>query len=446
MNFKLLIGFLLILNVLFFDAYGQNEMVWKKSFGTSKNEVANKIIPTHDGQLLLVGYRQNELGNLDLLVFKLSIDGSLIWEKTYGGPQSEIGYDAVELENGHWMIVGEHQTTTNGSNIYLLEIDRNGIQIAEHSIGGPYNELPKSIFIGTDGNIMIGGAQNIDPIIPSAMLMKMDRKGKAIWTKNINEVKTTPKSTDKRFVMMEEGESANIVIETIDKGFLMAGNTLTDVIGGLATDGWICKLDKDGNKLWSKSFGAFGGDDLKGLFEDDEGNIFVTGENYDKRALKVSMWLLKFSATGELLFEKKFSEGNKFLGGTATIDEHQNIWITGTTFNSERLWKYCSSLSETQQQKYISEGWELKQGKRGPYLEYDYLAKDPMKVVEQIMIAKFDTEGKELWRKLIDRKKEERALSVCYVAGVGVFVTGATYDGEFGMMDVFVLKLKHGER
>ena len=419
----------------------QNKVVWKKTFGTAKNDGANKIIPTNDGQLLIVGFRQSATGSLDLLVFKTDINGALIWEKTFGGNQAELGYDGVELENGHWLIVGEKQTTSEGTNIYLLEIDSDGNLVFEKSIGGPYNELPKSIFIAEDGNIMIGGTQNIDPVIPSAMLMKLDRNGNELWTKNVNEIKTTPASTETRVVVMEEGESANIVIQSMDDGFLMAGNTMTDVKGGLSTDAWLCKMDVSGNKVWSKHFGAFGGDDLKGLFEDESGNIFVTGENYDKTVGKVSMWLLKFSPTGDLIFEKKYAEASKFLGGSSTLGAYKNIWIVGTTFNDEKSWRNCSSLSLSEKEQMISEGWELKETSKGAYLTYDNLEKNPESMLEQIMIAQFDTTGRELWRKLIDREKDERALSVCYINGCGIFVTGVTYDGAFGMMDVFVLKI-----
>ena len=87
---SLLFGFLL--------ASGQQQppsILWSKSFGGTKADKANAIIKAYDGGLIIVGSSKSNDGNVtghhgattvnDGWIVKISANGDLEWQRSYGG-------------------------------------------------------------------------------------------------------------------------------------------------------------------------------------------------------------------------------------------------------------------------------------------------------------------------------------------------------------------------
>lgn len=80
---------------------------WLQTTGGSQWDEFNKVIKTSDGGLIAIGKTYSndydvELnnGNSDVWVQKFTLDGELIWSKTYGGSLFESGIDIIENEDG----------------------------------------------------------------------------------------------------------------------------------------------------------------------------------------------------------------------------------------------------------------------------------------------------------------------------------------------------------
>jgi len=70
--------------------------LWHRTFGGADVEVGRAVEQTPDGSILLCGYTQSwGEGEDDILLVKTSADGSVIWQKTYGGQASEMGRDLL---------------------------------------------------------------------------------------------------------------------------------------------------------------------------------------------------------------------------------------------------------------------------------------------------------------------------------------------------------------
>ncbi|HRH67024.1 MAG TPA: hypothetical protein PLU53_12050, partial [Bacteroidia bacterium] len=72
------------------DSAGQ--LLWEKTFGGSNNDIGTGIIQLSNGDLILSGYTasydgdvSNQHGNFDCWIIKTNASGSIIWEKTFGG-------------------------------------------------------------------------------------------------------------------------------------------------------------------------------------------------------------------------------------------------------------------------------------------------------------------------------------------------------------------------
>ena len=76
------------------------------------------IVETSDGGFLMAGSSRSSDGNIDnnqgqndAWIVKVNANGQLVWQKTFGGSEIDFGYDAVELQDGSTILVGESSSS-----------------------------------------------------------------------------------------------------------------------------------------------------------------------------------------------------------------------------------------------------------------------------------------------------------------------------------------------
>jgi hypothetical protein len=93
----------------------------------------------------------------------------------------------------------------------------------------------------------------------------------------------------------------NKIIVTPDSGFIAVGKSY-----GTATfdsDAWIIKLDKNGNTVWSKFYGGFEDDELNGI-EIINNNCIAVGISRSNGDLNGDAYCIKFNANGDSIKTK----------------------------------------------------------------------------------------------------------------------------------------------
>jgi hypothetical protein len=107
---------------------------WQQTYGGSGGEFANKLILTSDGGYFIVGATTSYgAGSYDLYAIKTNSVGDTLWTSTYGGSGVEVGYSAVQTMDGGYAMVGRTNSMGNGQDdIYLIKTHANGtVGIAE---------------------------------------------------------------------------------------------------------------------------------------------------------------------------------------------------------------------------------------------------------------------------------------------------------------------------
>ncbi|GGD22820.1 hypothetical protein [Hyunsoonleella pacifica] len=94
------------------------DLIWNKSFGGTNFDAAQSISKTSDGGFVISGNSRssnidltNNNGQNDALVIKLNSAGNLEWQKTIGGSNIDLAFDATELNDGSIIIVGESSSS-----------------------------------------------------------------------------------------------------------------------------------------------------------------------------------------------------------------------------------------------------------------------------------------------------------------------------------------------
>ncbi|WP_067144899.1 hypothetical protein [Pseudotamlana agarivorans] len=157
-------------------------LVWEKSFGGSGIDEAFSITATHDGHYMIVGdTRSDDLdvsynhGAADLWVVKISPDGTLIWEKTYGGTSFDSGRSISKTQDQGFIISGNSRSIdadvseNKGQNdAWIIKIDASGNLIWEKTIGGSAVDLAfNAIELNNNNIIGVGESNSSNEDIPS---------------------------------------------------------------------------------------------------------------------------------------------------------------------------------------------------------------------------------------------------------------------------------------
>ena len=144
---------------------------WKKNYGGTEIDLAYSMTTTTDGNFIIVGDTRsadtdisNFIGNADVWAIKIDSNGSIIWEKTYGGTQFDSARGVASLPNGRYAIVASSRsndvnvTTNNGLNDgWFVVIDEEGTLLFEESIGGSQLDFAEGITSNATGEIYIVG-------------------------------------------------------------------------------------------------------------------------------------------------------------------------------------------------------------------------------------------------------------------------------------------------
>ncbi|WP_303318935.1 hypothetical protein Q4Q34_05655 [Flavivirga abyssicola] len=149
-------------------------LIWEKSFGGSQTDEARSIVKSSDGNYIIVGDTRSEdldissnNGAADLWVIKISTTGNLIWEKTFGGSNFDVGRSVSKTQDNGFIISGSSRSSNgnlsnnNGQNdAWIVKIDDQGHLKWQKTVGGSDIDLAHDAVEINDGSIIIVGESN----------------------------------------------------------------------------------------------------------------------------------------------------------------------------------------------------------------------------------------------------------------------------------------------
>ena len=155
---------------------------WQKALGGTAEDVANHIQQTTDGGYIIAGYTYSTDGNVtgnhgggDYWVIKLSNTGSMEWQKTLGGTNTDWAFSIQQTTDGGYIVAG--QTTSLDGDVtgnqgirdyWVIKLTSIGNIQWQKALGGTNYDHSLSIQQTIDGgHIVAGWSTSIDGDITS---------------------------------------------------------------------------------------------------------------------------------------------------------------------------------------------------------------------------------------------------------------------------------------
>jgi hypothetical protein len=218
----------------------------------------------------------------DYWVIKLNASGVKQWSNYYGGSFTDTAYDAIQTEDDGYIIIGSSDsddvdiTNNLGSyDFWILKISANGTLVWEKSFGGSEIDEAHAISQATDGNYLIVGDTRSNDLDISQnngaadlWIIKITPEGTLLWEKTLG------------------GSSFDVgrsISKTQDNGFLISGSSRS-TNGSLTSnkgqnDAWIVKINSSGNLEWQKTIGGSEVDFFYDAVELNDQTLIAVGDS-----------------------------------------------------------------------------------------------------------------------------------------------------------------------
>ncbi len=255
-------------------------------------------------------------------------------------------------------------------------------------LGTEAEDFGKSIGIDGADNIYISG-WTMDSLGGTIMgendvfLIKLNQEGKVLWKRQFGT------NSDEQAEEIAVDKAGNCFVTGWTKGNLGIKN-----IGD--SDIFLVKYDSTGNQLWTHQLGTEKADVGHFIALDELGNIYITGSTEGSLASenmgKKDVFLSKHDADGNLVFKQQFGTSETDIGRGLSLDKNGNIYVCGI----------------------VGGNWG-----------------EPNIENMDAFLAKFNTNGKLLWKKTYGTDNFDVATSLQVDKDGFIYVGGST-GGELG--------------
>lgn len=133
------------------------DVVWTKVRPNDYQSECYNLIATLDGNLLITGTSVSFATDTDVLIEKLDMNGSSLWEKIYGGVDAETGQSVRELATGGYVLSGMAATQSTSWDMYVMQVNATGDSVWSRKLGGSSDDRGWAVETTSDGHLLSAG-------------------------------------------------------------------------------------------------------------------------------------------------------------------------------------------------------------------------------------------------------------------------------------------------
>ncbi len=220
------------------------------------------------------------------------------WITTFGGFGMDYANSVHQTADGGYIVAGTtHSRYVGMGDIWVIKTDAQGNMVWDSIFGGREDDQGTSIQQTADGGYIIAGTTASFGVGGSDIwLIKTDAGGNMKWTMLFGE---------------EKEDVVSLVRQTTDGGYIVAGSTKS--FGAGDYDIWLIKTDRNGTRMWDKTFGSSDVDFCECMEQTADGGYILTGYTFSEGYDHPTMWLIKTDENGTMMWNTTF--GGKWRSG-----------------------------------------------------------------------------------------------------------------------------------
>lgn len=399
---------------------------WEKTISGNLADSFSTLVETNDGGFLIGGSSssdnfydksQNSQGNLDYWIVKLDANGTILWDKTFGGSANDMLIDIQTTEDNGFIIAGYSSSSISGDktensrgtdDYWVLKINSSGEILWQKTIGGNNADLLRSVKQLNDGNFIlaglsfsdISGDRTIDKIfLNDAWIVKLSSTGDLLWQENYNI------------------EDVSTIIQTTDGNLIIAGSQPYSSIElktnqSFSFNSIIFKINPAGEVLWTHYDQPVYGDcAATAVVETADGYYYSS--NCETTALNESV-VTKLNLNGNLIWRKNFaSQAHEFMN---TLDKTNDNSVICAIRSASPIYgdktENTQGLNDYWIVKLLPSSLSVEENNRNPFLVYPNPFQDSFTILsnanENYSISIYNTLGQEILKQNCSNELEHK--------------------------------------
>lgn len=323
--------------------FAQGSVIYQKTFGGTASENGRAIEMTSDGGFIITGYTySNSNGMADLLLIKTDSLGNAEWEVSFGDSGMEWGNDVIETNDGGFAAVGFTSSTVNGDrDVYLVRVDGQGNLLSEQTFGGDSTDEASALLQTSDGTLHIAGTT-------------------FSYTNGMSDVYHIVLPADGGGVVENHygGEKADwangMCLRTGGGVFIVGGTGSVPAYNNM--DLYFIAIDETNTLLWDGNYHYRVFDSAYDVLPKDDGTYLVTGICDNEGSECLEAFTLLIDSVGNNLKMRRYGMGTFYdyastvlpdmqggyyvVGGTRSLSTYEtDVFVCGTDDDAIGIWK-----------------------------------------------------------------------------------------------------------
>ncbi len=294
------------------------EKVWDKSYGGMDTDRAMATVALENGDIAVAGTCKSfDAQQSDICVTRVNSKGQTIWRKMLGGKNIEIASSIARAKDGSILVAGTSRSFSEhrDRDIYVAKLSLEGKGIWQTTFGKERAEYGRAI-IGTDdgGAVVVGETESFGNGYKDIYIVKMDKNGKMLIEKSVGG---------------EKEELVRGLTRTRDGSLMMVGSREVDRAGD--GDFFLLKMDQNTKKIWARTYGGEYEDILNAVTPTLDGGVVATGYTRSFGSIQTDLSVMKFSKDGELIWHKIYGYKRYDYANAITMTRDGDLLVAGAT-------------------------------------------------------------------------------------------------------------------
>ena len=258
-------------------------------------------------------------------------------------------------------------------------------------------------------------------------------------------------------------EFAHAVALADDGGYAIAGETRS--FGAGSQDGWLVKLDAQGEEQWARAYGGAESDVIYAVQKAADGGYILAGETHSAQGATASQsdyWLLKTDADGEVEWERSFGnskqslthateetsdvahavrqtrDGGYVLAGSSSGSFGTGVWLLRTDSNGNLLWSRNPGAATS------AVAYDVVQTADGGFTITGI--SNSVNTGRDAILIKTDSRGNTKWTESFGGEDNDEARSLILTSDGGYALGGFSWSYGAGLSDFWLVKVEEEGR
>ncbi|MEZ6100359.1 MAG: SBBP repeat-containing protein [Pirellulaceae bacterium] len=313
------------------------EFSWLRQFGPADDTSARGVAANARGDVFVSSTTNNQGSQKDIALSKYDSSGTLQWNIAAVTNTSDANNGIAADGLGNSYIASTTDLSLNGPNsgqedAFVRKYDSAGDVVWTRQVGGMDRDFGTASAVNDRGDVFLTGYTTSDLVGTKhvgwdGFLAKYDTSGAQQWVRQFGS------DLDDYGTGIAADNFGNVfVVGTTDGSF--GGTNL--FLG--REDVFVAKYDASGTEVWTRQFGTSGIDFAENLTLDTQGNVYITGTTTGKLGEDVfggeDGFIGRLDAEGNVIWLRQFGTSKNENPIGIAYDGMGHVYVAGRTLGS----------------------------------------------------------------------------------------------------------------